>query len=98
LWAFYVNRGQGICGFGVEDKDHAMMQFYPANQAYQEVCFKGFRTFLKIGDRVFEPFSDFSGHLAQERMIIEPNILCRCFSIPGSSRIFWVSAKTRRTS
>ena len=35
IWCFYVNRGQGVVSFGVEDKDHAIMEFYPAHQAYQ---------------------------------------------------------------
>ena len=34
LWAFYVNRGQGISSFGLQDKNHPIMEFYPANKAY----------------------------------------------------------------
>lgn len=35
LWNFYVNRGQAICSFGSENKDHSIMEFYPAHQSYQ---------------------------------------------------------------
>lgn len=58
IWCYYVNRGQGIVSFGVENKDHAIMEFYPAHQAYQTVKITGFRTFVKKDGRVFEPFQD----------------------------------------
>ena len=61
IWSFYVNRGQAIVSFGVQDKNHAITEFFPANQAYQRVSMNGFRTFIKIagdeGNTVFEPFS-----------------------------------------
>ncbi len=61
LWSFYVNRGQGMCSFGLRDKNNAMMEFYPANESYKQVYTNGFRTFLKIekDNRVYnyEPFS-----------------------------------------
>ena len=56
LWAFYVNRGQCIASFGVEDKDHAIMEFSPAVVAYEDTARKGFRTFVKAGGQCFEPF------------------------------------------
>lgn len=56
IWCFYVNRGQGICSFGVRDKDHSIMEFYPAHQAYQNTSTVGFRTFLKIDGNYYEPF------------------------------------------
>lgn len=31
MWVFYVNRAQCICSMGTEDKDHAIMEFLPAN-------------------------------------------------------------------
>lgn len=58
IWCFYVNRGQGIVSFGVENKDHAIMEFYPAHQAYQNVKRTGFRTFLKKDRKVLEPFRE----------------------------------------
>lgn len=61
LWSFYVNRGQGICSFGLRNKDNAIMEFYPANESYKQVYTNGFRTFLKIekDNKVYnyEPFS-----------------------------------------
>ncbi|MFH1245564.1 MAG: hypothetical protein V1662_03685 [Candidatus Omnitrophota bacterium] len=78
LWAFYVNRGQGIASLGVRDKDGAILEFFPANQAYNLTPLKGFRTFIKMTlDRpiVYEPFRDagcpFSRNAAR-RMVINP--------------------------
>lgn len=56
VWSFYVNRGQGIASFGVQDKDHAIMEFYPAHEAYHITKSKGFRTFLKVNGVYYEPF------------------------------------------
>ena len=58
LWCYYVNRGQAVSSFGVEDKDHAIMEFFPAHQAYQYTDRVGWRTFLKMGGQLVEPFSD----------------------------------------
>lgn len=59
-WAFYVNRGQAISSFGVRNKDGAILEFYPADKAYQLTASRGFRTFLKVSDgssiRAHEPF------------------------------------------
>jgi hypothetical protein len=62
MWTFYVNRGQCVCSMGVEDKDHAIMEFYPANLAYQMASKMGFRTFVKFVDetnRYYEPFQNY---------------------------------------
>jgi hypothetical protein len=70
LWTFYVNRGQAIAGFGVGTKDAALMEFQPANRAYQGVPLTGFRTFIKIAGpapRIYEPFSAFSGSYPHPR-------------------------------
>ena len=56
LWAFYVNRGQGISSFGLRDKNGAIMEFYPANLAYLYVSKIGFRTFIKVNGKVTEFF------------------------------------------
>lgn len=78
IWAFYVNRGQGIASFGVQDKDHAIMEFLPADKSYQLVQTQGFRTFIKILNDddtiVIEPFAahDTTGHT---RMEIAENML-----------------------
>lgn len=56
IWCFYVNRGQAVCSFGVSDKEHSIMEFYPAHQSYQNVSTTGFRTFLKVDGVYYEPF------------------------------------------
>ncbi|GFO67227.1 hypothetical protein GMLC_08060 [Geomonas limicola] len=59
MWTFYVNRGQCICSMGIQDKEHAIMEFLPANRAYQLASTQGFRTFLKLKDAplsYYEPF------------------------------------------
>ena len=48
VWCYYNNRGQGVCSFGTNDKDHAIMEFSPAHTAYREVGRTGFRTFCKV--------------------------------------------------
>jgi hypothetical protein len=47
MWAFYVNRGQGITSFGVQNKDGMIAKFQTAEKAYQLTPFIGFRTFIK---------------------------------------------------
>ncbi|MBI4597434.1 MAG: cellobiose phosphorylase [Candidatus Omnitrophica bacterium] len=60
MWVFYVNRGQGIAGFGTQNKDHPIMEFLPANKAYRATPQQGFRTFVKLSagrrQTVYEPF------------------------------------------
>ena len=29
-WCYYNNRGQAVCSFGAQDKDHAILEFCPA--------------------------------------------------------------------
>ncbi|MBP5198345.1 MAG: cellobiose phosphorylase [Lachnospiraceae bacterium] len=60
LWCFYTNRGQGVNSFGIHDKDHAIMEFNPANTAYENTPVKGFRTFIKANGKVTEPFAGYS--------------------------------------
>lgn len=57
IWCFYVNRGQAVVSFGVEDKDHAIMEFFPAHQAYQNVARQGFRTFVRCAGAYTELFA-----------------------------------------
>ena len=61
MWAFYVNRGQAMVSVGIHSKDEAIMEFWPANKAYQMVSTQGFRTFIKIKSGAkpifYEPFS-----------------------------------------
>jgi hypothetical protein len=61
MWTFYVNRGQCICSMGIGDKEHAIMEFFPANMAYQLAATVGFRTFIRFteeADRFYEPFQN----------------------------------------
>lgn len=58
IWCFYVNRGQAVTSFGAEDKNHSIMEFYPAHQAYQITKRMGFRSFLMVDDVFGECFSD----------------------------------------
>ncbi|SES15713.1 hypothetical protein [Salipaludibacillus aurantiacus] len=81
MWVFYVNRGQGIASFGIQDKNHAMMEFLPADKSYQMVHLQGFRTFIKIsdseGERVIEPFQPGESEKTsvKETMTISENML-----------------------
>ncbi|NQV50153.1 MAG: hypothetical protein HQ507_06630 [Candidatus Marinimicrobia bacterium] len=69
MWVFFVNRGQGICSMGIQDKDNPIMEFLPANWAYQLVSSQGFRTFIKFPNdskiKYYEPFQD---HYQDEAM------------------------------
>ena len=61
VWAFYVNRAQGIASFGTESKEYPMLEFNAANKAYQNTAYAGFRTFIQVNRRgreaLIEPFS-----------------------------------------
>lgn len=70
IWCYYVNRGQCISGFGVEDKDHAIMEFFPAQQAYEHTPLRGFRTFVKRNGEYLELFS---GEETDKKMHVEMN-------------------------
>lgn len=72
LWCYYVNRGQAVSSFGVEDKEHSIMEFSPAHQAYRLTNRTGFRTFIKVGGRLYEPFSSID---VSHDMRIEMNAL-----------------------
>jgi hypothetical protein len=56
LWAFYVNRGQAIASFGVQNKDMQILEFKPAVTAYERVNIAGFRTFVKVNGKTVEFF------------------------------------------
>ena len=86
MWVFYVNRGQAITSFGVENKDHPLMEFQPANKAYQLTPLLGFRTFIKIlglnASTIYEPFTAGSRNKDQQ-MILSLNELELCEQDPG---------------
>ena len=60
MWVFYVNRGQAINCFGTDGKDHSILEFQPANKAWQQTSLLGYRTFFKLCDGkkdcFYEPF------------------------------------------
>jgi hypothetical protein len=67
LYAFFVNRGQGIASFGIESKHYPIMEYFPADQSYQNTPLVGFRTFVQGKRRnsdpfVIEPFSPLTTH------------------------------------
>ncbi len=79
MWAFYVNRGQCIATFGINNKDNSIMEFRPANKAYMQTSLQSFRTFLKIKNgnngetTYYEPFQDFlsdKGYETIQKMFI----------------------------
>ncbi|MDD4909305.1 MAG: hypothetical protein PHR44_01305 [Candidatus Omnitrophica bacterium] len=84
MWVFYANRGQCISSFGVRDKDNPILEFYPANKAYQHTGRLGFRTFIKIKkngkEAFYEPFQRASGN----RMRVRPYELSLEESDPAS--------------
>jgi hypothetical protein len=78
MWVFYVNRGQAIASFGIKNKDNPIMEFEPANKAYQTTPYTGFRTFLKLrhgpDGAFYEPFSPWNA-ADETRMCIGMNEL-----------------------
>ncbi|MFH0941176.1 MAG: hypothetical protein V1840_04910 [Candidatus Omnitrophota bacterium] len=82
IWAFYVNRGQCISSVGIRSKDEAIMEFIPANKAYQLTPSQGFRTFIKLKDKkesiFYEPFSPREGALSRS---IKNKMVVRAFDL-----------------
>jgi hypothetical protein len=68
MWVFYANRGQCITSAGVRDKNGAIMEFQPANKAFRISSLEGFRTFLKIDGKFYEPFSERTAHQREMRI------------------------------
>ncbi|VEU80713.1 hypothetical protein [Haploplasma axanthum] len=58
IWSFYINRGQAIASFGTRDKNGAIMEFFPANGAYLYSKKIGFRTIVKIDNKIYEFFNE----------------------------------------
>ncbi len=76
LWAFYVNRGQGISSMGIRDKDHAILEFLSFNKACQVVSQQGFRTFIKIdGQEIYEAFRKTRSKTIHQKMLISSHEL-----------------------
>lgn len=82
MWTFYVNRAQGIASFGTKDKDHAILEFQPANKAWQLTSSHGFRTFIRLSsgkkEHIYEPFQNSFVNLTfnlKNKMQISPSSL-----------------------
>ncbi len=73
VWAYYCNRGQALESLGVHQKGDAMMEFHPANVAYEKVAQEGFRTFIRVSGAVREPFSPLTRQ--QRVMTVSQNAL-----------------------
>ncbi len=87
VWCYYSNRGQGVCSFGVRDKDHAIMEFSPAHVAYRDVGRTGFRTFCKIDGKYLELFTEESDmHIGMSEL----EITCRQSGLSASALYFGV--------
>ncbi len=75
-WAYYVNRGQAVCTFGVRDKDHCLMEFDSARLHQHRAALEGFRTFVRLGDgRIYEPFRTANRYRVDNRMVVHPHAL-----------------------
>jgi hypothetical protein len=68
MWVFYANRGQCITSAGVKDKNGAIIEFQPANKAFRISSLEGFRTFIKIDGRFYEPFSERTAYKREMRI------------------------------
>ncbi len=97
MWVFYTDRCQAVTSAGVFDKNGAILEFQPANKAIRNVALQGFRTFIKIDGKFYEPFSERSPHPKSFRItpdslkIIETNqelklkIEVTYFTVPNES-------------
>ena len=72
VWAFYVNRGQAISTFGTATKDFPMLEFNPANKAYQLTPFIGFRSFVR-GSRMMSSFETEPFTPTMSRNLVDEN-------------------------
>ncbi|MFW5894565.1 MAG: cellobiose phosphorylase, partial [Bacillota bacterium] len=83
----YVNRAQGISGYGLQDKGNIIMEFTPANKAYESVGTIGFRTFYKINGAIYEPFKGDSDHF--HKMMVDKT----AFTIEETNKHLGVKTK-----
>jgi hypothetical protein len=71
MWVYYVSKAQAICSIGIQDKDHAIMEFLSFNKACQSVGKEGFRTFIRLDQgQVYEPFQKVDDDGITQRMIV----------------------------
>lgn len=94
VWCYYNNRGQAVCSFGSQDKDHAIMEFSPAHTAYQTVKYTGFRTFCKV-DGTYQEL--FTGKCDMHIGMSEVEITCRAGTLEASAVYFGVPGERTAT-
>lgn len=80
MWAFYTNRGQAIGSLGINSKAEAIIEFTPACTEYENTALKGFRTFIKTEEGLYEPFR--GNHRALRSMTVRKNSLRICEEAP----------------
>ncbi len=75
MWVFYTNRGQAIASFGIANRENPIVEFEPANKAYQITPYTGFRTFVKLvtSGELYQPFAPWEAD--RTRMVIRMNEL-----------------------
>jgi len=95
MWVFYCNRGQCISSAGVKDKNGAIIEFQSANKAYRNASLQGWRTFIKVDGRLYEPFAEISNipnemrislqglELIEENQKLKIKVEVSYFTIPG---------------
>lgn len=74
MWLFYSNRGQAVASFGINNKDGAMVEFLPANKAYQATSLLGFRTLIQLSNSkgTWHEFFSTSRPGPHQKMIVRP--------------------------
>jgi len=72
LWAFYANVGQVMAGFGVTSKETPITPFDSATLAYMNLSTRSFRSFVRVGDKVYQPF--FEAHENQTLEICNTDV------------------------
>jgi hypothetical protein len=76
MWVYYINRNQGICSMGVNNKDHQILDFLSFNKAIQIIGSQGFRTFIKINNEtVYEPFCKTEEEEVEQKMVVTSEAL-----------------------
>ncbi len=99
MWVFYTNRGQGVASFGTRNKDGAILEFFPANKAYQMTPGSGFRTFIKFlkpnRAACYEPFREDAIAPHRESIAQTMEIRSEEFSVRESNRHLGIETSAR---
>ncbi len=95
MWSFYINRGQGLCSFGVENRDNMITEFFPADQAYQFGAKLGFRTFYKVKNGQNYQFSE--AFLNQKSSKIKQKMVITSYDVTFEERNLETGIMTKVT-